>query len=166
MLCRLPFPIAVCVVIKCWPCCLITGLCCLVTWTKSKAYQRLLSQMLKSVFLKHPEDRNHLVPWVHAAPEVVFRESIYQRCQSRELRTCSTVFFLHADLETHTSLENVQLDLVWSVLLRKVWPEIFLTRRLSLDSNNMLLLLDVGFGFGFGGFFPCFLVTCVSKSST
>lgn len=81
MLCRLPFPIAVRVVIKSWPCCLITGLCCLVTWTKSKAYQRLLSQMLKSVFLKHPEDRNHLVPWVRAAPEVVvvFVESTYIR---------------------------------------------------------------------------------------
>lgn len=94
------------------------------------------------------------------------REYIYQRCQSRELRTYSVGFFLHADLETHASLENVQLDLVWSVLLRKVWPKIFLTRRLSLDSNNRLLLLDVGFGFGFWGFFPCFLITCVTKSST
>lgn len=132
MLFRLPFPVAVSVkspghaVWGKW-----TMLSCHLT--KSKVYQTLLSQMLKSVF-KYPEDG--VIFFLVCAPEmvIVFVEII--RYQSSE---ATWQGFSFTQTLWDTSLECVQLDIEWCVLLVKVWTKIFLI----LDSTNMLLLLDV-----------------------
>lgn len=59
------------VITKSWPCCLITGHYCLCHLMKPEVYQRLSSQILKSGFLKYPEDwHHHKASQVRAAPEM------------------------------------------------------------------------------------------------
>lgn len=142
---ELPFCIAASVIPEPWPCCLKTGLHCHLT--KSEVHQKLLSQLLKPVFLRFPERGDQLVSQVCAVTEMVtvFVESTFIR-GARKFRTHLAGFSLSCGpLDT---CENHQLT-SWSVFVMKVWPKIFLTRRLILDSNNMLHLLDVGFVFGF-----------------
>lgn len=76
--------------------------------------QRLLSQMLKSVFLKYPEDGDRLVSRLRAAPEMVSfcRVRLLEVPETSQL-TLQGFSFMQILRDTRRlRTENIQLDLV------------------------------------------------------